>query len=44
MWVTAMFTVSLKDASTQLGHYQGIRVMKKVIADIYVIFCLAVLS
>jgi hypothetical protein len=45
MWVTTMFTVSLTDASTQLGHYRGIRILKKVIANrIYAIFCLAILS
>jgi hypothetical protein len=29
MWVTTMLIVSLTDASTKLGHYQGIRILKK---------------
>jgi len=44
MWVTTMFTVSFPDASTKLGHYQGIRILKKGINNIYAIFCLAILS
>ena len=27
MWVTTVFIVSLTNASTKLGHYQGIRIV-----------------